>query len=73
MGNTWAPTGRHSYALRDRQTGALKWTATRVDLVFWLPNAVLRACAECTPGRPPRAVCARLCRRLGEGDERRSV
>ncbi|PXX78019.1 catalase/peroxidase HPI [Rivihabitans pingtungensis] len=45
MGNTWAPTGRHSYALRDRQTGALKWTATRVDLVFG-SNAVLRACAE---------------------------
>ncbi|WP_277060617.1 catalase/peroxidase HPI [Rivihabitans pingtungensis] len=45
MGNTWAPTGRHSYALRDRQTGALKWTASRVDLVFG-SNAVLRACAE---------------------------
>ena len=45
MGNTWAPTGRHSYALHDRQTGALKWTATRVDLVFG-SNAILRALAD---------------------------
>jgi catalase-peroxidase len=45
MGNTWEPTGRNSYALRDRQTGAVKWTATRVDLVFG-SNSVLRAYAE---------------------------
>ena len=30
---------------RDRSTGALKWTGTRVDLVFG-SNAVLRALAE---------------------------
>ena len=45
MGSTWEPTGRNSYALRDRQTGAVKWTATRVDLVFG-SNSVLRAYAE---------------------------
>ncbi len=45
MGTTWHPTGRNSYELRDRQTGAVKWTATRVDLVFG-SNSVLRAYAE---------------------------
>ncbi len=45
MSNVWKPTGRNSYDIRDRQTNALKWTATRVDLVFG-SNAVLRAYAE---------------------------
>ncbi|MBN8428371.1 MAG: catalase/peroxidase HPI [Xanthomonadales bacterium] len=45
MGNVWKPTGRNSYDIRDRQTNALKWTATRVDLVFG-SNSVLRAYAE---------------------------
>ncbi|MCA9515491.1 MAG: hypothetical protein KC635_11145, partial [Myxococcales bacterium] len=33
------------YEIRDRATSELKWTATRVDLVFG-SNAVLRAYAE---------------------------
>jgi catalase (peroxidase I) len=33
MANTWKPTGRNSYDICDRKTGAVKWTATRVDLV----------------------------------------
>ena len=45
MANTWVPTGRNSYEIRDRKTGAVKWTATRVDLVFG-SNSVLRAYAE---------------------------
>ena len=45
MANTWVPTGRNSYEIRDRKTGAVKWTATRVDLVFG-SNSVLRAFAE---------------------------
>ncbi len=45
MAYTWKPTGRNSYAIVDRQTGATKWTATRVDLVFG-SNSVLRAYAE---------------------------
>ncbi len=45
MAYTWQPTGRNSYAIVDRQTGATRWTATRVDLVFG-SNAVLRAYAE---------------------------
>jgi catalase-peroxidase len=45
MAYTWQPTGRNLYEIRDRKTGALKWTATRVDLVFG-SNSVLRAYAE---------------------------
>lgn len=45
MAYRWQPTGRNSYAIIDRKTGAARWTATRVDLVFG-SNAVLRAYAE---------------------------
>jgi catalase-peroxidase len=45
MANTWKPTGRNSYAIVDRKSGATKWTATRVDLVFG-SNSILRAYAE---------------------------
>ncbi len=45
MAYTWQPTGRNSYAIVDRKSGATKWTATRVDLVFG-SNSVLRAYAE---------------------------
>lgn len=45
MSNSWKPTGRNSYQIVDRQSGAVKWTATRVDLVFG-SNSVLRAYAE---------------------------
>jgi len=45
MAYTWQPTGRNSYAIVDRASGATKWTATRVDLVFG-SNSVLRAYAE---------------------------
>jgi len=40
----WKPAGE-LYEGRDRSTGALRWTATRVDLVFG-SNSVLRALAE---------------------------
>ena len=45
MGYSWTPAGRNLYEIRDRKTGAVKWTATRVDLVFG-SNAVLRSYAE---------------------------
>ena len=45
MAHAWVPTGRNAYELRDRKTGAVRWTATRVDLVFG-SNSVLRAYAE---------------------------
>ncbi|MGL1835148.1 catalase/peroxidase HPI [Rhodocyclaceae bacterium SMB388] len=45
MAYSWKPTGRNSYDIVDRKTGATKWTATRVDLVFG-SNSILRAYAE---------------------------
>jgi catalase-peroxidase len=45
MAHTWVPTGPNLYEVRERKTGRVKWTATRVDLVFG-SNSVLRAYAE---------------------------
>jgi catalase-peroxidase len=47
MGTVWRPSKmcEHFYEGRDRTTGDLKWTASRVDLVFG-SNSQLRAIAE---------------------------
>jgi len=45
MSYSWKPTGRNSYDIVDRASGATKFTATRVDLVFG-SNSVLRSYAE---------------------------
>nr|WP_298967602.1 catalase/peroxidase HPI [uncultured Halomonas sp.] len=45
MGNTWKPVSKNTYEIRDRQTDAVKWTASRVDLVFG-SNSLLRSYAE---------------------------
>nr|WP_240756332.1 catalase/peroxidase HPI [Pandoraea sp. XY-2] len=45
MANIWKPADNNLYEIRDRKSGDVKWTATRVDLVFG-SNSVLRAYAE---------------------------
>ena len=45
MNYSWKPTGRNSYAIIDRKTGATKWTATRVDVLFG-SNSILRSYSE---------------------------
>jgi catalase-peroxidase len=47
MGTVWKPTSdaRDTFEGRDRKTGELKWTGTRVDLIFG-SNSQLRALAE---------------------------
>lgn len=45
MAYAWKPAGQNLYEIRERRSGALKWTATRVDLVFG-SNSILRAYAE---------------------------
>ncbi|MNB78361.1 Catalase-peroxidase [compost metagenome] len=47
MGVEWKPVSdaQQAFEGRDRKTGAVKWTGTRVDLVFG-SNAQLRALAE---------------------------
>lgn len=45
MNFKWVPKGKNLYEIIDRKTGKVKWTATRVDLVFG-SNAILRSYAE---------------------------
>jgi catalase-peroxidase len=45
MKYSWNPVGDNLYNIVDRKSGATKWTATRVDLVFG-SNSVLRSYAE---------------------------
>jgi catalase-peroxidase len=45
MSTQWHPTGENTYEGRDRKSGAVKWTGTRVDLIFG-SHSVLRALAE---------------------------
>ncbi|MEJ2134775.1 MAG: catalase-peroxidase, partial [Desulfofustis sp.] len=47
MGTVWKPTSEDADVFEgsDRQTGAPRWTGTRVDLVFG-SNSELRALAE---------------------------
>jgi catalase-peroxidase len=45
MTYVWEPTGFNSYKMRNRNTGEVKFTATRADLVFG-SSSILRAYAE---------------------------
>jgi catalase-peroxidase len=45
MRYVWKPAGKNLYQICERKTGAVKWTATRVDLVFG-SNSILRSYAE---------------------------
>ncbi|MDL2000888.1 catalase/peroxidase HPI [Vibrio parahaemolyticus] len=45
MKYTWEPVGENLYEIRSRRSKDVKWTATRVDLVFG-SNSILRAYAE---------------------------
>jgi catalase-peroxidase len=51
MATEWAPTSDtgDAFEARDRATGAVRWTGTRVDLVFG-SNSELRALAEVYAG-----------------------
>jgi len=45
MGYTWEPSENGLYNIRSKKTGAIKFTATRTDLVFG-SNSILRSYAE---------------------------
>ncbi|MCC5867785.1 MAG: catalase/peroxidase HPI [Gammaproteobacteria bacterium] len=45
MNFTWKPAGDGLYEVRERASNSVKWTATRVDLVFG-SNSILRSYAE---------------------------
>ena len=45
MAYSWKAVGKNLYEIQERHTGEVKWTATRVDLVFG-SNSVLRSYSE---------------------------
>ncbi|MCG5548551.1 catalase/peroxidase HPI [Halorhodospira halochloris] len=45
MSYTWVPVSKNHYEIRERKSDQLKWTATRVDLVFG-SNSILRSYVE---------------------------
>jgi catalase-peroxidase len=45
MTYVWEPSGFNGYNMRNRNNGQVKFTATRVDLVFG-SNSILRSYAE---------------------------
>ena len=45
MNYTWKPVNENLFHIVDRKNGTVKWTATRVDLVFG-SNSILRAYSE---------------------------
>ncbi len=45
MAYEWKPKSKSVYEIRDRKSGTVKWTATRMDLVFG-SNSILRSYAE---------------------------
>jgi catalase-peroxidase len=54
MSTEWSPAGEGVYEGRDRKTKAVKWTGTRVDLIFG-SHSQLRALAEvyaCADSKP---------------------
>jgi len=60
MGIEWKPADEHSYLFNgyDRKTQELKWTATRVDLIFGHHNE-LRAVAEVYASSDGREKCVK--------------
>jgi catalase-peroxidase len=64
MRYVWKPAGKNLYQICERKTGAVKWTATRVDLVFG-SNSILRSYAEVYAQVCKREICERLCSGLG--------
>jgi catalase-peroxidase len=45
MTYVWEPAGKGLYNIRNRNTGEVQFTATRVDLIFG-SNSILRAYSE---------------------------
>ena len=72
MDTVWSPVGENVYEGRDRNSKDVKWTATKVDLIFG-SHSQLRAYAEVYACTTEAEVREGLRRRLGQGDERRSL
>jgi len=73
MGIKWTPAEGGIYEGRDRKTGELVYTATRVEPHLRRQLRTARPGRSVRPGRQPGEVRPRLRQRLGKGDERRPV
>ena len=75
MGTEWKATSKDAdvFEGRDRKTGEVKWTGTRVDLVFGSNSAAARPGRSLRQLRRPEEVRPGLRRRLEQGDESRSL
>ena len=73
MSTQWQPAGDDVYEGRDRKTNAVKWTGTRVDLIFG-SHSQLRAFAEVYACADVEGeVREGLRGGVDQGDERRSL
>ena len=71
MGTTWKSASEDAEVFegRDRKTGKVKWTGTRVDLIFG-SNSELRALAEvygCSDAQ--KKVCKGFCGSMDQSNE----
>ena len=75
MGTEWTPTSAAArrFEGRDRAKGELKWTASRVDLVFGSNSRAAGARRGLRLRRREGEVRARLRGRVGQGDEPRPL
>ncbi len=64
MSTEWQPSGENAYEGRDRKTKAVKWTGTRVDLIFG-SHSQLRASRKSMPAPTPRKSSSKTSRRPG--------
>ena len=71
MGTQWKPSSGSEgvYEGRDRKTNELKWTGTRVDLIFGSHSAATRPGGSLCTGGLEGEVCERLRGGVEQGDE----
>ncbi len=73
MATEWKPAADGVFEGRDRKTGAVKWTGTRVDLIFG-SHSQLRALAEVYASADSKEKFVTGLRGgVGQGDEPRSL
>ena len=68
MKYSWKPIDKNHYQIVDRATGAPKWTATRVHLIFG-SNSILRSYTEVYAQDGNKKNCQRLYWCLDKSDE----
>jgi len=75
MGTQWQPAGSDGvHEGRDRKTNGVKWTGTRVDLIFGSHSPAPRASRKSTDARDAKEGFVRdFCGGVEQGDESRPL